>query len=374
MAGGRRFRRRRAVLVVLAAAALPALSCAPGASAERALLSAQVVPGGQVPNGELEDACGVAVDGTTTYVSNYYPRSIEVFNPGGFFESLEADPHDGACQLALGPGGELYANVFHGRVERILPSRLVIDAGTATGVAVDPVSGDVYVNHRTYVSVYDASGAPVLDEGAPLQLGLGSLGDGYGLAVAGGRVYIADAGDSAIKVYEPGAGDAPVLVIDGAATPQGGFSSLIDASLAIDPVAGHLVLVDNLQPGFEHPEAVLDEFGLDGGFLGQVSHHLIDSEPTGLAFRGANLLVTNGNSEASAVFEFGPYTVGLSPSAAPARAQASLEAGGAGNASSEKGITVAAPVVRRERRSQRHDRGARRHRHSIWIGDARAAA
>ena len=140
---------------------------------------------------------------------------------------------------------------------------------------------------------------------------MGTLGDGYGLASFNGKLYVPDAKDATVKVYEPAKDTVnPVKVIKGEATPQNGFNSLVDASVAIDPANEHILVVDNLQPGFEHPQAAIDEFDSKGNFLGQVSSKFIDAGPSGLAFIGPNLYVSAGNGGEGAVFKFGSYTAG----------------------------------------------------------------
>ncbi len=231
--------RRRAILVGLCLAALMAGVAAP-AQAERALLTKEGVDLESVPGG-LEGACGVALAGGKIYVSDYYHHAIAVFGGGGsYLERIAGNPVNGPCQLATSAGGALYANDWHQSVGRVLPSSLEFDADESTGVAVDQVSGDVYVNDRTYVAVYEPSGAPVLSEGGePLRIGLGTLGDAYGIAVSGGKVYVPDAADSTVKVYEPDVDPVnPSAVIDGAATPQGRFVSLVDAAVAVSPSHG----------------------------------------------------------------------------------------------------------------------------------------
>jgi DNA-binding beta-propeller fold protein YncE len=282
---------------------------AASAQAERPLITKEAVKTEKVPGG-IEGACGVAIAAGTIYVSDYYHHGIDLFSSGGeYLSRMPGNPVDGPCQLATSAGGALYANDWHEGVSRMLPSVLSFDSENSTGVAVDQATGNVYVNDRTYVAVYEPSGAPVLDEGVPLRIGLGSLEDAYGLAVAGDRVYVPDAADNTVKVYEPAIDPVtPVATIDGSATPQGRFVSMVDAAVAIDPTNGHLVVLDNLQPGFEFPQAAIEEFDSSGNFLGQVAQKVIDGEPGGLAFEGSTLYVTNGNSEEAALFKFGAYT------------------------------------------------------------------
>ena len=287
-------------------ALLIACVIAPAAQAERAFLGSDHIKVQKAPTDPVEDPCGIAAIGGLLYLSDYYHHAIDVFSrsTGAYLSQIPFDPLDGPCALAAGPGGELYANDFHQGISRVLPTPLLFDEAESTGVAVGE-DGRVYANDRTYVAAYEPSGQAVMDGGVPLKIGEGSLLDGYGVAVFGGRVYVPDAGDRTVKVFEPAIDpDQPSAVI----APPGGFHSLVDAALAIDPTNGHLLVIDNLQPGFEHPEAAIDEFDSTGVFLDQLSQRLIDGEPSGIAFdQEEKLYVTSGNSEESAVLEFGPY-------------------------------------------------------------------
>jgi DNA-binding beta-propeller fold protein YncE len=287
-----------------------ALAATPLAQASRPLLSEKaVVPSGassQIPEGEIEGACGVALFGGAIYVSDYYHFAVDVF--GSATQVLTQPPapdRDGPCGLAFDPSGNLYVNYWHHSVAKSAPpysydAIQTFDSAESTGVAVDQASGNVYINDRTYVAVYAPSGAPLL------QIGAGHLGDAFGVAVAAGKVYVPDAADNTVKVFEP-AVDAtePSSVID---IPGEGFRSLVDAAVAVDPTNGHLVVLDNRQPGFVHPEASIEEFDSSGSYLGRACGTVIDGEPSGLAFSGASLYVTSGNDEEANVFLFGPYS------------------------------------------------------------------
>jgi DNA-binding beta-propeller fold protein YncE len=300
---------RRTLSSFLTLACVLLLLAAP-AQAQRSVLSSSLLNTATAPGG-LEGACGVAYT-PTLYVSDYYHHGIDSFAGATFSSRIPFGPLDGPCQLAAGPGGTLYANEWHRGVSRVLPTPLAFDSGESTGVALDPASGAVYVDDRTYIAAYEPSGAPILKEGQPLHIGEGSLQDAYGLAYAEGRLYVPDAATKTVKVFEPSLDtEEPVLTIEAKATPQKGFNSLTDATVAVDPTNGHVLVLDNLQPGFEHPEAVIDEFDSTGTFLGQLSKRVIDGGPSGMAFdASANLYVTTGNSEESNVVEFGPYSAG----------------------------------------------------------------
>jgi DNA-binding beta-propeller fold protein YncE len=278
------------------------------------------------PEGQLEDPCGLAIAPSgSIYVADYYHRAVDVFSgsgdygsqialPGGPISGLGRNELDGVCGLAIDSSGDLYANEWHEGVVRLAPGEFRLDTGESTGIAVD-AAGDVFVDDRTYVAEYaapvEAGDAPVakFGEGAPM--------DGYGLAVSpsGERVYVADAGSGSVEVFESSGNPAvPAATI----APPAGFSSLLDSALAIDPTDGHLLVLDDLQPGYEHPEAAVDEFEPDGTFLGQIKGPagapIVDGEPSGLAVDAAgDLFVTDGNGELGNAFEFGPDPPGEAP-------------------------------------------------------------
>jgi len=95
----------------------------------------------------------------------------------------------------------------------------------------------------------------------------------------------------------------PVQTIDGGGTPQLGFRRLVDSDVAVDPVDGHIYVVDNLQPFFEQPEAVLDEFSSPGFYRGAVpdgvnfgqKSQIIHGEPSAVAVYKHNVYLTSGN-------------------------------------------------------------------------------
>jgi DNA-binding beta-propeller fold protein YncE len=317
----------KSLCLALVAAALLTLATAAGpASANRALLNERLLHTSTSPTplpppeGEVEGACGLAVGPFgTLYVSDYYHRVVDVFSTGGIYQSQIALPGanpfgsvtlDAVCGLALDASGRLYANELHQGALRLLPGEAAIDGAQSTGIALD-AAGNLYVDDRTHVAEYEA---PVAAGDPPVaEIGLDPAGDFYGLAVSpsGARVYVADAADDTVKVYEPAASlSQPAQTISG-------FHSLQDAALAVDPTNGHLLVADNTQPGFEHPKAAIEEYDATGAFLGRLPGSPIHGEPSGLAVDPASgaLYVTSGNGEEANVFAYGPYGAALAPTA-----------------------------------------------------------
>jgi hypothetical protein len=271
---------------------------------------------------KLEKPCGVTVTPEgTIYVSDYARQAI-------IGTSLtELFPDNGPCGLAY-DGNNLYVNEWHGSV--VNPDAGTIDAGRATGVAVHPITKDLYVSHRTSVAVYTA---PVEPGDTPAHvIGEGSLGDAYGVAVSAfpatdGNVYVADAEDDTVKVYDPSVSmSQPAQVIEGANTAAGRFVSLTDSSLAVDSGNGTFFVVDNTTPLAEHPSAAVFEFNTAGVFRGRLEHSIVHGAPVGIAVdesgtpANGQVYVTSGNgssivippelgppvTEQGALYAFGP--------------------------------------------------------------------
>ncbi len=285
---------------------------------------------GSPPRAKLDSPCGIALGpDDELFVADYFRRSILNATLPPYF------PANGACGLAADPFN-LYANYRHGGVVNVETG--VITAEAATGIAVDPTSFDLYVDRRTSIAVYAAPVEPGELPAEEIDAGSGSaLKNGYGIAVSAfpataGWIYVADAADNTIKVFDPAAPNPsqPIQVIDGAGTAAGRFVSLVDSSLAIDQSTGHLFVVDNLQPGFEHPAAAVDEFNAAGIYRGQLPHALVAGLPTGIAIDESEtaakgrVYVTSGNgssivippsggvpaSELGSVFAFEPGGTG----------------------------------------------------------------
>lgn len=312
------------------------------------------------PWGFFEGPCGLAVDPAANfYISDHYhDSSVSVFSSSRQYltQLTNVDPLSGPCGLALDSAGRLYVNSYHRSVLRYqvtpVPSKLtppasfgtvqVIDTEHPTGVAVQTGTQTAYVNQRTQIAAYGPTGEPLEVSGEPLVIGQGSLGDGYGIAVSGypatqGYLYVPDASDDTVKVYDPATDtDNPVAVIDGNETPNEGFVSLRDSAVAVDDVSGEIYVADNQQPLYtEYPEAVIYVFDSTGAYKGRLKYPIVDALPPGLAVDNSiedtqgRVYVTSGNTEFAAVYAYPPGSATTTPGLCPPHAVDCTDGGGA---------------------------------------------
>jgi DNA-binding beta-propeller fold protein YncE len=314
----------------------PPMKKKPGEIIPVPLLPENALTGFETPAVTFDDACGLAVQASGAevglYVADHYHDVVDRFkfqlfkghligaaSEGRAWEAVvkDNDPNGAPCGLAWSPAG-LYVNDYRRGVTWYDNSFLAteIDSGPASGVAVDPSTNFVYVTHPTYVAVYELDGTPVDDESAePLHIGLGPLGEAYGVAVSNfpatkGYVYVADASDETVKVFDPATSTTtPIETIDGSLGPQQGFRDLRDSALAIDQSNGNLLVSDRLAEA-EEPPMVIDEFTAGGNFRGQLPQAMGDGEPAGIAVDPVShvIYVSFGRRDHSGVYAFGPAT------------------------------------------------------------------
>jgi DNA-binding beta-propeller fold protein YncE len=293
------------------------------------------------PAGDFEGPCGIAVNSTGNFfVSDYHHHAIDAFGPSKGYGSQIAGvepltpaglppekddkPVDGPCGLAFDGADVLYANIYHRSVVKFptfpMEAKLgtvitggPVDGAHPTGIGADTVTNNVFVNNRTFISVFDSSGV------ALGSIGAGNLGDSYGLAVSQypatqGRLYVPDAASNTVKVFSPTVGTvSPIATIDGHDTPNGHFVSLRDAAIAVDRVSGEVYIADNLEPeDTERPETAIHVFTSSGAYEGRLKYNIVNAWPPGLAVDNSptptqgRVYVTTENSERAAIFAYPP--------------------------------------------------------------------
>jgi sugar lactone lactonase YvrE len=324
------------------------------------------------PTGSFYGPCGLGVDASARlYVSDYYHHAVDVYSGQSYITQLAGeDPTDGPCGLALDASGHLYVNNFHRNVAKFNPQPAF---GTGalfpqpaedlahhlpTGVAVNTESGNVYVDNRTYVSVNDTSGNPVLDgEGHPLKIGVGNLQDGYGVAVSqfsgtAGRLYVPDAGTNTVKVYDPTVSKTtPVAELKDPFNKP--FVSLQDSAIAVDRVTGTIYFADDRQPqDTERPQAEIFSYTPANSYAGHLKYNVFDARPPGLAVDNSNAVtqgtvyVTSGNTSPASIYAYGPGSATFSAPLAPLGSGLSAPSGTGGGASQVSGAEGGAAPAR----------------------------
>lgn len=173
----------------------------------------------------------MAVDGNgDIYVAEHgneeHAGGISVYASSG--ESITTIPVAGTCNLAVASDGTVYAVMPEssaagatGPVEKLVPSLGLpvsafteytpeaVDGNQASTVAVDPSTGDLFVDEGARVAEYDVSGVRVgaFGEAGPGALG-GTSGWGAGIAVTGvgaaQKIYVAQGdGEGQVEIFGP---------------------------------------------------------------------------------------------------------------------------------------------------------------------------
>ena len=311
------------------------------------------------PTGYFNGPCGLAVDSSGRFfVSDYYHHAVDVYTSSPTYVTQLAgeDPIDGPCGLALDASNNLYVNNFHRNVAKFSPSPSFgagtvlsgapLDSSQPTGVAVDPATGNLYVNDRTYVQEYDSAGTAIQ------QIGLGNLGAGYGVAVSQyiggtlGYVYVPDASTNTVKVYDPATSlTTPKTEIKDPFNKP--FVSLRDSAIAVDRVTGDIYFADNLQPNFtEKPQAEIYVYSSNNVYKGHLRYNIGDALPPGLAVDNSagitqgRVYVTSGNTTQAGVYAY-PPGAGTFSTPLPPTVSLAMSTGGSGAGA----VTASSPTT-----------------------------
>ncbi len=177
----------------------------------------------ELPGSEV---CGVAVDADGDIYVSEFTTGVQVYKPNG--EPIVTIPVSGACNLAVAATGVVYANTLgspeagrsSGPVQKLTPSgpppvsaattygSSTIDANPSFTVALDPSTGNLYVDEGSQVAEYDEAGERLGTFGGSEPGALAGIG-GYGaagLAINGvsGRVYVAQGNfEGQVEVFGP---------------------------------------------------------------------------------------------------------------------------------------------------------------------------
>jgi hypothetical protein len=160
------------------------------------------------------ELCGVAVDSTgDIYASE--ASQVQIYAPSG--EPLTTIPVAATCDLGVDTQGAVYLTVFHGAVEKYVPSEFpltssatynnagVVDpsSNSPRGVAVDLVTNNVFVNESTRIAEFDEAGTPFASFGTAEPDALAAA-ESVAVNGAAEQVYVSDgAGKRQVEIFGP---------------------------------------------------------------------------------------------------------------------------------------------------------------------------
>jgi sugar lactone lactonase YvrE len=175
--------------------------------AVRAFTSTGLELGGNWPlhsvpgQGNFHDNCGLATDSAgNLWVAEFggEGQGISQFTPAGVYTGVHANVGPGYCHFGFDQEDNLYAANFNGPVDKFDASAGYakvgqIDPGPTYALALDPVSGLVFVDDETVVNEYSSLGG-YASFGTPDPVhSFGGLGNSHGIAVDGsGNAYVSD--------------------------------------------------------------------------------------------------------------------------------------------------------------------------------------
>jgi hypothetical protein len=216
---------------------------------------------GQLSGGEM---CGVAVDPSGDVYVGIYPETVRKYKPvtnpvTNADESASMSGLSGVCNVAVDSAGDVYAARYSGEVTKY--SALQFGSLSASGtsvdpqgrtLAVDPLSGEVFVDDVDRIAQYDGSSEPPKFEGRTGATGAGALTDSFGVGVdhASGELYAADGGS--VEIFGPG------QVIAGATTEAATGTSSSGATLH-----------GTVEPAGTEVTGCVFEYGTEAGALNQ---------------------------------------------------------------------------------------------------------
>ena len=178
------------------------------------------IDGSGTSQGHFVSLAAVAVDQNgTLWTADAGSGSIAQFSKNGTFLGEWNDPSGGPSAIAVDAShGAVYLLTF-GTTERFTftgGGRTTIDSNSARALAVDPQTGNLYVDHGNNVSVYDSTGA-LIDTLFSLGATTNSQGVAYystGKGNSAGkkdRLFVTDGDNALVRIYGPRGAGAPFI-------------------------------------------------------------------------------------------------------------------------------------------------------------------
>jgi len=227
-------------------------------------------PGGGSPAGASKAPADRPALGSDLRLDLYH-HAIDVFttplaaNRASYQSQIAFRPLDRPLPAAASSSGALYANDWPRGVARVLPSPLSFDQAESTAWRRSKPR-NVYVDDRTYVAVYEPSGAPVFKK-ACAEDRRGHPHRRLRPRRLRGKVYVPDAATKTINVYEP-ASTSQTPPSPSTAPPLPRKASTPSSDAAVGDRPDQRPPPGPRQPAarLERPEAAIDEFDSTGTF------------------------------------------------------------------------------------------------------------
>jgi streptogramin lyase len=197
------------------------------------------IDGSSTSQGRFFSLAGVAVDQSgNLWTADAGSGNIAQFNPNGTFLGEWNDPSGTPRAIAVDSmHGAVYLITF-GTTERFTftgGARTTIDSGSGRALALDPQTGNLYVDHGADVAVYDSTGA-LVDKLFSLGTTTNSQGLAYfatGKGKSAGkkdRLFVTDADNDVVAIYGPPPAGKPFITGE-SAQPTGKTSETLNATI-----------------------------------------------------------------------------------------------------------------------------------------------
>jgi sugar lactone lactonase YvrE len=197
------------------------------------------IDGSTTPQGHFVSLAGVAVDQSgNLWTADTGTGNVDEFDPKGKFLQQWASPSFSIRAIAVdATRNAVYLMSGFGTTERFTLTGggpTTIDSGSGTALALDPQTGNLYVDHGNDVAVYDPTGTRI-----DTLFSLGATTNSQGLAfrpTAMGKkagqnaLYVSDASNHHVTIYAPPPAGPPFITAESART-AGKTSETLKASI-----------------------------------------------------------------------------------------------------------------------------------------------
>src|SRR5262249_2457145 len=178
------------------------------------------IDGSGTPEGHFVSLAAIAVDQNgTLWTADAGNGSVAQFNKNGTFLGEWIDPSGSPSAIAVDANHGAVYLITLGTTERFTftgGGRTTIDSNFASALALDPQTGNLYVDHGNNVSIYDSTGA-LIDTlfslgGTTTSQGLAYYSTGKGNSAGKkDRLFVTDAANNLVTIYAPHPAGAPFI-------------------------------------------------------------------------------------------------------------------------------------------------------------------